>query len=117
MARDPNRGCQEGAPTVLALRSSIWFLRFIWFVSSIQSKKRKESGCRFARKEFSITPARKIPKTKFYSPHKLCYTTHTNSDINSHFDIEGGWSFHGSEETSSEEARKEGSEEEVVVIL
>jgi hypothetical protein len=117
MARDPDRRREEGAPTVLALRSSIWFLRFIWFVSSTQSKKRKESGWRFARKEFSITPAGEIQKRKIYSLHKLCYTTHTNSDINSHFDIEGGWSFHGSEETSSEEARKEGSEEEVVVIL
>lgn len=64
----------------------------------------------------SRTSAGEIQKTKFYSPLKLCYTTHTDSRINSHFDIEGGWSFHGSEESSSEEARKEGGKEEVVVL-
>lgn len=63
------------------------------------------SGCR------PCSLLEKITKTKFYSSHKLCYTTHTDS----HFDIEGGWSAHGSEESSSKKARKEGSQEEVVV--
>ena len=41
----------------------------------------------------------------------LLYLMH----VDSHFDTEGGWSAHGNEESSSEEAGKEGSEEEVVV--
>ena len=47
----------------------------------------------------------------FYSEHKLCYTTHIRSQF---FEIEGGWSAHGNEE-SSEEASEEGGQEEVVV--
>ena len=73
-------------------------------------------GCKFAGMEFSFTPIGEIQKRKFYSPRKLCYTTRTSSGINSHFDIEGGWSFHGSEESSNKEARKEGGKEEKVVV-
>jgi hypothetical protein len=31
--------------------------------------------------EFSFCPTGKIQKRKFYSPHKLCYTTHTPTNI------------------------------------
>ena len=43
MARNPDRGCEEGAPTVLTHCSSGWFFRFIWCVSSIESKSQKNS--------------------------------------------------------------------------
>jgi hypothetical protein len=47
MARNPDRGRKEGAPTVLTHCSSGWFFGFIWFVSSIQSKAKNSEGYSF----------------------------------------------------------------------
>lgn len=89
---------------------------------SVRSGSTGSMPARGSEKRESRTggPGRRVPERgcpaksvtqKFYTLRNLWYTRHNSGQ---HLDIEGGWSLHGNEEGSREEARKEGGEEEEV---